>query len=123
MIGVNTDHELSLIVIVRELLKFFRVQTQMYKNCASIVHGYHANTLLVKNEGHLYKNTLQSFRQCANSARLDSLRFNDELWHFIHSKFVRLKWFWPFRDSESCVLSNYTNRPLFPKMLTGATLQ
>jgi hypothetical protein len=23
---------------------------------------------------------------------------------------VRLKWFWPFRDSESRVLTNYTNR-------------
>ena len=73
VVRIETHAQLGSLVVVLVLLKLIRVQPHMRQHGARIVHGNHADTILIKNKAHFDQHGLQALGEGADGRRLDCL--------------------------------------------------
>ena len=73
VIRVQTHTQLRGLVVVLILLKLVRIQSHVCQDCTGIVHGDHADPILIKHQAHLHQHRLQALGEGADGRRLHSL--------------------------------------------------
>lgn len=78
MVGVQPHIQLGSRVVVLVLFELGRMETHMRKHRASVVHGNHANAILIKDQTHLHQHRLQPLGEDTDGGSLDCLG-NDQV--------------------------------------------
>ena len=73
MVRVQTHVQTRCRVVVLILLELGRMETHMRQDRASVVHGNHANAILVEDQAHLHQHRLQPLGEDPNRGRLHCL--------------------------------------------------
>ena len=76
MVRVQAHIQLGCGVVVLIVLKLGRMQAHVRQDCACVVHGNHADSVLVEHQAHLHQHGLETLGKDANRSGLDSLRYH-----------------------------------------------